>query len=211
MSPAATSPSPALKRPGLKQKLAVWMRWLHIYSSLFGLVVILFFSVTGLTLNHPNWMFGSVRNEQQISGQVPAEWVQQDRTEVAKLEVVEHLRRQHGVRGFLEEFNQEETECIVVFKGPGYSADAYIQRGDGKYELTLITEGWVAVMNDLHKGRNTGKAWSWVIDVSATLLIIISVSGLILLLYIKRRRLPGLALGALGAALAIWIATMFSL
>jgi hypothetical protein len=210
MSPVGPPPRTAPKRPGLKQKLAVWMRWLHIYSSLFGLAVILFFSVTGLTLNHPEWMFGSVRNEQQISGEVPAVWVQKDREEVAKLEVVEHLRRQHGVRGFLEEFNQEETECMVVFKGPGYSADAYIQRDDGKYELTLITEGWVAVMNDLHKGRNTGHTWSWVIDVSALVLIIISVSGLILLLYIKRRRLPGLALGALGAALAIGIAMMFS-
>ena len=30
------------------------MRWLHIYLSMFGLAAVLFFSVTGITLNHPN-------------------------------------------------------------------------------------------------------------------------------------------------------------
>ncbi len=47
------------------------------------------------------------------------------------------------------------------------------------------------------KGSNTGEALSWVIDVSATPLIIISLSRLIRLLEIKRRSLPGLALGRL--------------
>ena len=34
------------------------MRWLHIYLSMFSLAVVLFFSVTGITLNHPDWFFG---------------------------------------------------------------------------------------------------------------------------------------------------------
>ena len=38
------------------------MRWLHIYSSMFGLVAILFFSVTGILLNHPSWTLGSGEN-----------------------------------------------------------------------------------------------------------------------------------------------------
>ena len=40
-----------------KRGFAFWSRWLHIYTSMFGLAAILFFSVTGLTLNHPDWFF----------------------------------------------------------------------------------------------------------------------------------------------------------
>ena len=44
-------------RRWLQRQLAVWSRWLHIYLSLISFGAILFFSVTGLTLNHPDWFF----------------------------------------------------------------------------------------------------------------------------------------------------------
>ena len=58
----------------------------------------------------------------------------------------------------------------------------------GHYRLTESSHGLVAVLNDLHKGRDTGTAWSVVIDVSAVLMTFISLTGLVLLLYLKRRR-----------------------
>ena len=62
----------------------------------------------------------------------------------------------------------------------------------GRYDLTQTIHGFVAVINDLHKGRDTGRAWSVLIDVSAVVLIVISLTGLVLLFYLKRRRIPGL-------------------
>ena len=56
---------------------------------------------------------------------------------------------------------------MVTFKGPGYAADAFIDRESGRYDLTQTYHGFIAVINDLHKGRDTGPAWSVVIDVSA--------------------------------------------
>ena len=102
--------------------------------------------------------------------------------QVAKLEVVEHLRKTHGIRGALAEFRVDEQECVVTFKGPGYAADAFIDRESGRYTLTQTYHGFIAVINDLHKGRDTGPAWSVVIDVSAVLMTVISLTG------------PGLAL-----------------
>ena len=52
--------------------------------------------------------------------------------------------------------------------------------------------GFLAVINDLHKGRDTGPAWSALIDVSAVLMTLISLTGLVLLFYLKLRRVPGL-------------------
>ena len=38
-----------------KASVQKWARILHAYSSMLCLLVVLFFSVTRLTLNHPNW------------------------------------------------------------------------------------------------------------------------------------------------------------
>ena len=44
------------------------MRWLHIYLSMFGLAAVLFFSVTGITLNHPDWFFGEAERRVEAEG-----------------------------------------------------------------------------------------------------------------------------------------------
>jgi hypothetical protein len=119
-----------------------------------------------------------------------------------KLEVVEHLRKEHNIRGALAEFKADERECMVTFKGPGYSADAFIDRETGQYNLTESRHGFLAVINDLHKGRDTGPAWAVVIDLSAALMVVISLTGLVLLFYIKRRRIPGTFIG-LGGTVAL--------
>lgn len=41
--------------------------------------------------------------------------------------------------------------------------------------------GWIAYFNDLHKGRHTGVAWSWFIDVFAGVCVLFSLTGLLLL------------------------------
>ncbi|RYD40299.1 MAG: peptidase [Verrucomicrobiaceae bacterium] len=200
--PSTSRPRP---RHGLKQRLANPLRWLHIYSSMFGLVAILFFSVTGLTLNHPSWTFGSVETEETNSGTIRKEWLGGAEMEPLKLEIVEHLRKQHRVRGFVDEFASDDTECTITFKGPAYSADVFLNRENGAYEVIQRSAGLTALMNDLHKGRDSGKAWSLVIDISAILLIIVSLTGIGLLLYIRRRRRNGLlsTLGGLAALLLV--------
>ena len=112
----------------------------------------------------------------------------------------------HGVRGALSDFRVDEGECAVSFKGPGYAADATIDRESGRYKLTQQYHGVIAVINDLHKGRDTGPVWSAVIDVSAVLLTVISLTGLILLFYLKLRRVRGLVVVLIGAVVvaAFW-------
>lgn len=75
-----------------------------------------------------------------------------------KLEIVEHFRKQHGIRGFLDDFTSDETKCTIAIKGPGYSADVFLNRETGEYEVIQRMAGLTAMMNDLHKGRASGKA-----------------------------------------------------
>jgi uncharacterized protein len=209
----------------LKIRLVKLALWLHIYISMFGLAAVLFFSVTGITLNHPDWFFGGAESQAQAEGQLDVKWLhvgspavangsdtagEPDRSkEVAKLEIVEHLRRAHAIRGALADFRVDENECTVSFKGPGYAADAFIDRESAHYNLTQTYHGFVAVINDLHKGRDTGRVWSVVIDISAVVLTIISLTGLILIFFLKLRRGPGLVVSLLGAALIVVICLLW--
>ncbi len=185
--------------------MASAVRWLHIYLSLVSFVVVLFFSVTGVTLNHPDMLGGRLRQSER-RGQLPMDWLKE--AEPRKLEIVELLRGKYGVRGLVDDFRIDEGECTVSFKGPGYAAEVIVSRADGAFTLTTATEGTLAVMNDLHKGRYTGGVWSWVIDLSAIFLTLVSLTGIGLFCYLKRLRVPGLITLVVGGAIVlalIWL------
>src|SRR6476661_3321595 len=128
-SSASGAAVPAHDRP-LGRRVAIRVaslaRWLHIYLSLFGLASVLFFSITGLTLNHPGWFFADRETRSESRGHVDPAWLRgsgssADSAEgVKRLEVVEHLRKADGVRGAMTDFLADERECTVTFKGPGY-------------------------------------------------------------------------------------------
>lgn len=183
----------------LRRTLSTGSRWLHIYLSMISFAVLLFFAVTGLTLNHPDW-FANQQSILQLEGQLKADWVNSpDTVKVAKLEVVEHLRSKHSIKGAVSDFRISDSEVSISFKGPGYSADTYINREDGSYSGSEIKSGFVAVMNDLHKGRDSGKGWAWLIDISAILMTVVSLTGLVLILFLKKKRSSGLLIALIGA------------
>ena len=194
----------------LQRNIAMLSRWLHIYVSMVSFAIVFFFSVTGITLNHPDTFAGALKNSQE-KGKLNLLWVSsKDTNQVNKLNIVEYLRKTHNIKAAVSEFRIDEGQCSVSFKGPGYAADAFINRENGSYDIMFIRAGVVGVLNDLHKGRDTGSRWSWMIDISAGLMVIVSLSGMILMLYIKRKRLSGLILAVLGLILfyliyLIWI------
>lgn len=199
-------PTKAARSPEWKRRLAVVARWLHIYLSLASFAILFFFAITGLTLNHTEWFAGGQRTVQH-KGLMPVEWLGKD---VSQLAVVEHLRARHEVKGALSDFRVDGGQCTLTFKGPGYSADVFIDRASGKYELTETRLGLVAVINDLHKGRDSGKAWSSVIDLSAVLMCVVSLTGFVLIFFLQKRRFNGLLVAAIGLAAgyaiyALWV------
>jgi hypothetical protein len=133
-----------------------------------------------------------------------------DASGVAKDEIVNYFRRTYRTKGALSDIHVDGDQCEILFKGPGYEADATIDRETGKYDLTVSPFSLVAVLNDLHKGRDTGKKWSAVIDFSAVLMTLVSLSGLTLIFFLNKRRISGLLLVAIGALLCglvyfLWI------
>lgn len=157
--------------------------------------ILFFFAVTGLTLNHTEWFAGQ-QHVVQAKGQVSEAWLTGD---VKKLEIVEQLRRTHSIRAAMAEFRVDDSQLMVSFKGPGYAADVFVERPSGRYELTETRNGWGAVINDLHKGRDSGKAWGRLIDASAVLMTLVSLTGMALIFFLPKRRGSGLLMVVLGA------------
>jgi len=193
----------------IKREIVTWTRWLHIYLSMFSFAALLFFAVTGITLNHTNWIEGQQRVE-QVEGQLTLAWVQGDSSTVDELEIVEHFRNTHNIKTRLTGFIIDDAECSVSFKGPGYAADVFIDRATGKYELTITKSGAVAIMNDLHKGRDSGTAWAMLIDISAVLMILVSLTGFLMIFFLKKKRLSGLMITVLGALLIVILYFLFA-
>ena len=169
-------------------------RWLHVYLSMVSFGVILFFSLTGLTLNHPTWFAGQTRT-------VVAHGIVKDATD--KLAVVEALRARGQMRGAVTDFRVDTDQVAVSAKAPGYTSDAFVDRATGKYDVTMVSSGIVAMMNDLHMGNAAGKGWGWVIDVSAVGLALVSLSGMVLMWFVYKRRVSGFLLAVVGVVVVV--------
>lgn len=192
-----------------KKSFCAWTRWIHLYLSMFSFAALFFFALTGITLNHPSWTAYRQKVD-TMKGNVDPAWITgTDTASVQKSLIVGYLMDQHNVRGRLTEFRISEAECSVAFDCPGFTAYGMIDRSDGSYELVATSAGIIAAMNDLHKGSYTGEKWNAVIDITAAILIVISLTGFIMIFYMTKKRSKGLWVAIIGAVTFVLLCIMF--
>jgi len=173
-----------------------------------ALLLVLFFGATGITLNHPGWTFGMGPVSTEYSGTLPDGSVADDGT-VEFLTISEYLRNVYDIDGEVTDFGSDATEGHISYRNPGYTADVFFDVDSGAYRLSVNQQGWIGVLNELHKGRDSGSAWSWVIDAGGAFLVLVALTGLGLQLFLAKRRRAALLWAFGGAVLAvvfIWIA-----
>lgn len=176
-------------------------RLIHVYVSMALLTLLLFFSVTGITLNHPEWF--SSHEAQVIEQELTIELIG---NLTIKNNAVTNAQQQTITRKIEKELSISlvnikpelmSGELFYSIKQAGKSASIAVdlETGDAFYEQTHY--GWWATLNDLHKGRNTSNFWRWIIDLSSLLFIIFAITGFILAMPQKRfRRTLGLSLSS---------------
>lgn len=192
------------RTPRSRSRSAAWQKWsrlVHAYTSMIALLLVLFFGITGITLNHPEWTFGDAPTSTSESGTMTFD-VAPDGT-VDYLKVSEFLRDTYGISAEVSDYSTTGTQGSISYRAPGYAADATFATDTGAYRITIEQQGFVGVMNDLHKGRDATSSWKWAIDVSAAVLVVIALSGLLLQLFLKRRRRSALIVAAVGVVIAI--------
>jgi uncharacterized protein len=199
------------------QRRAYWLKTLHQWhwiSSGMCLIGMLLFSVTGITLNHAS----QIEAKPEIVSQrqhLPAELVAALAVQVDKKNapLPEALRAWVGdtLGMTVGEREAEWTPEEVYLAMPRPGGDAWIRfdRESGEVEAEVTDRGWISYLNDLHKGRHTGVAWSWFIDIFAVAALLFSITGLFILKMHAAQRPSTWPLVALGLVLPLLIALLF--
>lgn len=216
MQPAILKATRARDDIAAQQRRGFWLRQLHQWhwiSAAICLVAMLLFSVTGITLNHatsieatphistgkatmPTSVLKSLSTHQEGNAPLPmtaATWL----SDALPLTVGNQAA----------EWSMDEV--YIALPRAGGDGWISIDRVTGAVEYERTDRGWVSYLNDLHKGRNTGAAWRWFIDVFAVACLVFTVSGLFLLQMHARQRRSTWPWVALGLVLPALIALIF--
>jgi len=200
-----------------QKRRTFWLKQFYLWhwtSSAICLIGMLLFAATGLTLNNATWIKSTpavikqtadvpelLRPELQKDPPsetfpLPAaitDWV----TEVLSIDVT----RIHG--------EWSDDEIYLSLPRPGGDAWLVIDRENGELTYERTDRGWVSYFNDLHKGRHTGLAWSWFLDVFSIATLIFSMTGLCLLYMHTGSRPATWPLVTLGVIMPLVLAILF--
>jgi hypothetical protein len=149
---------------------------------MFAFLLMMFFAITGLLLDHEDLLPGETTTE--ANGTLPLALL----ATPDKLMVVENLRSHFGAIGAVSTFDVDDGALHVEMKGPGRTSEAEIDRKTGKTHVTVTRRGFLVRLDDLHRGKDTGLVWRIVLDVSAILLFVGSLSGILMWIALPRRR-----------------------
>ncbi|MBN8912391.1 MAG: PepSY-associated TM helix domain-containing protein [Rhizobiales bacterium] len=204
----------AADRAAQANRRAQWMRQLrqwHWISGALSLLSMLLFAVTGITLNHS----AAIEAKPQVTtqdGTLAAPLVEALASEPTSgrapvsTRLAEAIDTAIGIDVAGREVEWSESEAYIALPRPGGDAWVSIERDSGAVTYEKTDRGWVSYLNDLHKGRHTGAAWSLFIDVFALASIVFCITGLLLLqMYAKGRSLTWPLVGA-GLAIPVLLA-----
>jgi hypothetical protein len=212
------SPLPQAKpKPKAKRRWrGWWLKQLHTWhwmSAALSLAVMLLFAITGITLNHAESISAKpvvVDKAGLLSPALRAE-LAHPATADAPLpaDVAQAVKQEVGLDPAGRSVEWSDDEAYVAMPRPGGDAWVSIERASGKISAETTDRGWISYLNDLHKGRNTGRIWFWFIDVFAGACILFTLTGLLLLQLHARHRRSTWPIVAAGLALPIILAILF--
>lgn len=208
------SPSAAAKK-----RKAFWTKQFYLWhwvSSAICLAAMLLFAVTGITLNHagqipakPVVAEKKITLPDKLRSAIAAQEGEAEKKEALPAEVAKWLRDElrTPVAGKAAEWS--EFEIYLSLPRPGGDAWLSIDRETGEVVHELTKRGTISYLNDLHKGRNTGTAWSWFIDIFSIASVVFCITGLMLLWVHAKRRPSTWPIVAAGVLLPVVVIVFF--
>jgi hypothetical protein len=180
---ATTKPSQAGGRRSF------WLKQLHQWhwvSAALCLIGMLLFAATGITLNHAGQIEAAPRVTTRTAT-LPATLLAAlpppagDEKRPLPPALSTWIGAELSVSAAGREAEWSATEIYLPLPRPGGDAWLSIDRTSGEVTHDVTTRGWISYLNDLHKGRHTGLAWSWFIDIFAVACLVFCGTGLFLL------------------------------
>lgn len=201
-----------------RQRRAWWLKTLHQWHWISAgacLLGMLLFSITGITLNHAS----QIEARPQVTGKterLPASVrsaLAQGPSGKQSAALPEELRRWLAERWALQvdarEAEWSDEEVYLALPRPGGDAWLRVDRASGEVEYESTDRGWISYLNDLHKGRHTGAAWRWFIDLFGAACLVFSVTGLFILKLRAAQRPGTWPIVGLGVLIPLLLALLF--
>lgn len=180
--------------PSDNRRRAYWLKTLHEWhwvSSALCLIGLLLFGITGFTLNHAAGIEAKPKVtsrtatvddalREALLERLPAAKAQKGKAELPA-DLQHWIRKQWAIDTAGRDAEWSDDEIYLSLPRPGGDAWLRLNLADGEAEYERTDRGWLSYFNDLHKGRNSGAAWSWFIDLFAAATLVFSITGLFIL------------------------------
>ncbi|MET3668024.1 PepSY-associated TM helix domain-containing protein [Caulobacter sp. 1776] len=206
-----------MKSAADQHRRSFWLKQLHQWhwiSAALSLIGMLLFAITGFTLNHASQIEAKpvvVSRKATLPPDLKALLAKgpEEGKRPLPVQLEPFLDKAVGADVAGREGEWSADEVYVALARPGGDAWVSIDRATGAVEHEKTTRGAISLLNDLHKGRNAGKAWGWFIDIFAGACVIFAVTGLILLQFHARARPLTWPLVGLGLAAPVILVILF--
>jgi len=195
--------------PSWKIELYRQSRLWHGYLSAFAFISLMFFSVTGLLLNHPEWLKGEARSQEIRLALSPGDVAAAGKAEDPARAIAALINAKDVVGGHYTSGEIDGDEAYLRYEGVTGNTSIVVDMKTGQADATVQKPDAVTILNDLHRGKNVGAAWKLFIDISAALFLILSLVGYILFFSLRYRlaqtlTLTGVSLLAMVGAF-VWL------
>jgi hypothetical protein len=200
-----------------RSRKSFWLKQLHTWhwmSSAVSLIGLMLFAITGFTLNHAAEIEASPASIERTAQLPPAllARVTPDDAPDSKKPLPADVAKFVSEKLEMPTAGDAEWSIDTVYLAlprPGGDGWISIDRETGAVTSEVSSRGWIAYLNDLHKGRNAGTVWKWFIDVFVIACIVFTLTGLVLLWMHSRHRKSTWPLVAAGLVIPALLAIFF--
>lgn len=186
-------------------------RMLHAYLSAFAFLTLIFFSATGVLLNHPEW-FENDAPAERLPVSVALTPAELSAAMVAKDQgraLTQAIGGKTQLVGAFSSADIQRSQALIRLDGPKGSSDIDLDLTTGQAQVRVANASMAGIIQDLHRGKNSGAVWRAVIDASAYIVIALSLIGYILFFSLRFRLKTSLVLTAVSLVILGGIAVLF--
>jgi uncharacterized protein len=182
-----------------------YCRLVHGWLSAFAFLAVCFFSVTGLLLNHPDWIEQSkpvaieLRFDLSADELARVQFASNPAEELARV-----AEKKTSVRGSFSAGNEIGDEVFARLQGVRGLTELRVNFKTGVLQVVVQPAPLLPQLNELHRAQRAGNQWRLVVDVAAIVLVVLSLVGYVIFFSLRYRLRTALLITAASLA-GLWI------